>query len=756
MRKNIYFIVILFVALVSSALQAYGAVLDQVVIEGNQRIETATIRAHMRIKSGDVYDEEKVNESLKELFDTELFADVIIAQENGGLRVTVVENPIVNQVTFEGNKRIDDDALQNEIKLFPRAVYTKARLREDVKRLVSIYNKSGRFSVSIVPKVVQLPQNRIDLIFEVDEGNKTTVRKIFFVGNKKFSEKALSKVIQTKRSVWYRFFSGSDTYDEDRLAFDKELLRKFYVTRGYADFQVKSTVVELTQEKDAFFITFIIEEGEKYTFGDIDVRSDLPNVDVTTLKESVETKKDAVFNAEKVENSIDNMVNSLNDQGFAFVTIDPRFDQNTAERRIAIQYVIREGAKVYIDRINIKGNVRTIDKVVRREFRIEEGDPYNAAKIRRSRDRIRNLGFFEKVDIQNVRLDEATDKVDIDVEVAEKSTGELNFGAGISTGDGALVNASIRERNLLGRGQDLRLSIQAAQKGTEADIGFTEPYFLGKEVAAGFDIFNITRDRRNESNYDSETAGITLRARYAVTEYLDHSVRYSVRSDDITDVTENASRFIQEQEGENITSLIGQSLIYDRRDNRFDPREGYYIRFNQELAGLGGDSQFIRNEMRGAYYHPVIWENVILELASSAGNVFGWGGKDVRINERFFVGGNDLRGFKSAGIGPRDSITQDSLGGKSYYTFGAELGFPLGLPDELGFRGATFIDAGSLFGLDDNGPEIIDESSLRASFGVGISWGSPLGPIRLDLAFPILKEEFDREEKFRINFGTRF
>lgn len=725
-------------------------------VEGNQRVEVETIYAYMAIHKGDVLDDKLINQSLKKLFDTGLFEDVTITKDNGGLLVKVVENPIINEVKFEGNKRIEDDALKAEISLYPRAVYSKSKVRESMERILAIYRKSGRFSVDVNPKLEKLDQNRVNLVFEIDEGPKTVVRRISFVGNKKFSDRALAKAIQTKEKAWYRFFSGNDTYDEDRLVYDKELLRKFYVTRGYADFQVSSTIVELTPEKDAFFITFIIAEGEKYNFGDIKVTSEIANMDVTKLTPVVTSKEGEVFNAERIENSIEAMTNQLSDQGYAFINIDPRFQLDHEKRTVSIDYMIKEGAKVYVNKINIRGNVRTLDEVIRREFRLEEGDPYNAAKIRRSRDRIRNLNFFEKVDIENARIDDMPDKVDLDVKVSEKSTGELNFGAGFSTSEGALANASIRERNLLGRGQDLRFNVQTAQKSLQTDIGFTEPYFMGKEIAAGFDLFHTTRDLLNESSYKSQTEGGTLRATYAVSEYLQHALRYSARSDNVTDVSPFASRFVREQEGQNITSLVGHSLIYDKRDNKFETKEGYYLRFNQDFAGLGGDSRFIRNELRGAYYRPVIKDSIVMQLSAKAGNIFGWGGKDVRISDRFFVGGDDLRGFKRSGIGPRDITTGDALGGNNYYTFGAETTFPLGLPEELGLKGALFMDAGSLFDVDANGPEVVDKNSLRMAVGTGIAWGSPLGPLRIDIGFPIMQEKFDKEQKFRFSFGTRF
>ncbi len=744
------------VCLLSLAARAEAAPISTIQVQGNQRIEARTVESYMAIKTGDEPDSALINKSLKQLFATGLFSDIRIRQDGTALIVIVNENPIINRVAFEGNKRIEDKDLEVEVQLRPRSVYTKTRLRDDVERIQNIYHKSGRFAAKITPKVIQLSQNRIDLVFEIDEGPKAAVKRIDFVGNVKFSDKALRKVLQTKEKRWYRFFSSSDSYDADRLSFDKELLRKYYIARGYADFQVTSTNVELNADKDAFFITFTLEEGEKYNFGTVDVKSSLPNVKEADFTPVLKTKSGETFNAELVEKTIEAMVGKLSDAGYAFVAVDPQFTRKQKEKLMDVTYNIQEGAKVYVDNINIHGNVRTMDEVVRREFRLEEGDPYNAALIRRSRERIRNLGFFDKVDIKNVRDEKAPDKMDIDVQVSERSTGELNFGAGYSTSEGALANTSIRERNLLGRGQDLKLTLQAAERGLQADLGFTEPYFMDREIAAGFDVFSITRDRRLESSYDSKTQGVTLRAGYALSEYLQHALRYSVRTDEITNVTDDASRFIKDQEGENMTSAIGHSFTYDRRDNRFDPRNGYYWRFNQEFAGVGGDSQYVRNELRGAYYMPVMRDDVVLQLSAKAGNIFGWGSKDVRINERFFVGGDDLRGFRSGGIGPRDIDTKDALGGDNYYTFGPELTFPLGLPDELGVRGALFMDAGSLFGVDDTGPEVVDESSLRVAVGGGVAWGSPLGPIRVDVGFPIKKEDFDREQNFRLNFGTRF
>lgn len=755
MRRFVTSVMLCFV-LAALPLNTYAqAVVKQIHVQGNQRIEEETVISNLEIKQGEAFSQDKINASIKKLFATGFFADVSVSQSGDRLIVKVTENPIINRVTFEGNRRIDDDALKAEVKLRSRSVYTRAKLQQDVERINDIYRKSGRFFVTVEPKVIQLSKNRMDLVFEIDEGPKTKIRKIFFIGNNIFSNRKLEKVINTKESRWYRFFSGNDTYDPDKLAYDREMLRKFYVSKGYADFEVTSATSELTPDKKAFFITIAVNEGEKYTFGKTTIHSSLTDVDSKDLESSLKTHENDVFNAEKVEESIDNLIRDLSDRGYAFVDISPTFKRHPEKRMMDISYEVKEGPRVYVNRINIKGNVRTLDKVVRREFRISEGDPYNAAKIRRSQQRIRNLGFFETVDINNVRTD-VNDKVDIDVAVAEKSTGELNFGAGFSTTEGGLANIGIRERNLLGKGQDLRLNLQLAQKGSQIDLGFTEPYFLGRDLSAGFDIFSMTRDRETESSFDSESQGIILRVAYSLTEHLRHSLRYSIRNDKITDIDDLASIFVKRQEGETTTSLVGQTFVYDARDNRFEPTSGYYLRFNQELAGLGGDAKFISHEFRSGYYRPVVREDVILKLLFKAGNITGLDGDDVRINHRFFIGGNEFRGFDTGGIGPRDSVSQDALGGNTYYVGTAELGFPLGLPEELDVKGALFADAGSLTDTDDEGTTIQEEDSIRLSVGAGISWGSPLGPIRIDFARALMKESFDDEETIKFSFGTRF
>lgn len=739
---------------------AAGPKIKSINITGNQRIEEATVLAFLNLEEGDIADATTIDKALSSAFASGLFADVSITLDDNILNVVVIENPIIAEVAFEGNKRINDDELRKEVKLKARDVYTKTDLQHDVKRILDIYQKSGRFSAIVTPKVIQLSQNRVNLVFEIDEGGRSKIRRISFVGNNHFGTGQLQRVIQTKESRWYRFFSSDDNYDPDRLAFDQELLRRYYVQHGYADFRVVSAQAELSPDKDAFYITFTLEEGQRYNFGTMSVESQLPDYEGGDLDSLIETQEGDFFNANLVESTIDAFTKELGNKGYAFVDVDPQYKRDEASAIINIHYLIKEGPRVYVENINISGNIRTLDEVIRREFRLAEGDPYNADKLKRSKQRIDNLGFFKAAEVKNVQ-GSAADKVDINVAVEEQSTGELTFGAGFSTTEGALGDISILERNLLGRGQYLKLNFTLAAVRQEIDLSFTEPYFMGKDIAAGFDLFKVDRNSdssRSNLTYDSESLGGVLRGSYHITEHITHDLRYSLRTVDITDIDPGASRFIQLQAGEYSTSMAGHSVTLDTRDNRFQPHEGYMIRLNQDIAGLGGDAKFFRNEVRATYYHPIYQNDWILKLAGKAGHVFGID-EDVRINDRFFIGSNDIRGFANQGIGARDATSLDPLGGNTYVATTVEVGFPLGLPEELGFRGSVFSDAGTLFDTDDTSTAlnpIFDESSIRASIGVGVSWSSPLGPIRIDLATPIAEESFDDTEVFKFSFGTRF
>lgn len=722
-------------------------------VQGNQRIEALTIQSYMTIAAGDAFNPGRVDQSLKALFATGLFADVSIRRQGNILVVDVVENPIINRLAFEGNRRIADDVLEQEVQLRPRIVYTRSRVQADVQRILQVYRRNGRFAASVEPKVVQLEQNRVDLIFEIGEGPVTGVRRIDFIGNRNFSDGKLRRAIATTETRWYRFFSSDDSYDPDRVTLDRELLRKFYLERGYADFRVLSAVAELTHDRSDFFITFTVEEGELYKFGKIDLTSTLRDLDPESLRKNLTIIEGEDYNAEFIEESIEELNFVIGRLGYAFVDIRPRVNRRRDEQLIDLVLEINEGPRVYIDRINITGNIRTLDKVIRRELELVEGDAFNTAKLRRSRQQIRRLGFFDKVDMAQ-KQGEAPDKVIIDVDVQERSTGELSFGLGLSTTETVVGDISIRERNLLGKGQDLKLSLGLSAIRQQVDMSFTEPYFLDRELSAGFDIFSTKQDQQDRSSFDEQTKGFSLRARFPITENLRQGLRYTLRQNEIENIDNSTSPFIRLDEGEYITSAVAYDLTYDTRDDTFLPTKGIIIGGGQELAGLGGDVNYIRSTARWSYYYPIT-RDVVGNVSLTGGHIVGLD-EDVRVTNRFFLGGDSFRGFAVGGVGPRDASTDDAIGGNVYYVATGELRFPIGFPEDFAVLGRAFSQVGTLFDPDVSGANLQDTDNPRVSVGVGISWRSPFGPISVDLAQAVQKESFDEDELFRFNFGTRF
>ncbi len=722
-------------------------------VQGNQRIEALTIQSYMAINAGDPYDPGRVDQSLKALFATGLFADVSIRRQGTVLVVTVVENPIINRLAFEGNRRISNEALEPEVQLRPRIVYTRSRVQADVQRILQVYRRNGRFAASVEPKVVQLEQNRVDLIFEISEGPVTGVRRIDIIGNRNFSDGKLRRTIATKESRWYRFYTSDDTYDPDRVTLDRELLRKFYLERGYADFRVLSAVADLTHDRSDFFITFTVEEGELYKFGKIDLSTSLNNLDPEILREFLTIVEGETYNAEEIELSIEQLNFAVGRLGYAFVDIRPQVNRRRDERLINLVFRIDEGPRVKIGRINITGNIRTLDKVIRREITLVEGDAFNTAKLRRSRQNIRRLGFFDKVDVAQ-RQGETPDKAIIDVDVQERSTGELSFGIGISTAETVLADISIRERNLLGKAQDLRLTLGFSATRQQVDLSFTEPYFLDRNVSAGFDVFNRKEDQQDRSSFDEQARGFALRSRFPITENLKQGLRYTLRSDRIENTNNDTSPFIQLDEGDYVTSSVSYNLTYDTRDDVALPSTGIIIRGGQEIAGLGGDVQYVQSTAKMAYYHPFT-RDIVGSMTLSGGTIFGIG-QDVRVLNRFFLGGSTLRGFESGGVGPRDSQTDDAIGGNTYAVLSGEMRFPIGLPNDFGVLGRAFAETGTLLNPDVSGANLQNSKDPRFSIGVGLSWSSPFGPIRVDLAQAVIKEDFDKDELFRFSFGTRF
>lgn len=732
---------------------AQSGVIKHIVVEGAERIEPGTVKSYLLIREGDSYDAQRVDRSLKSLFATGLFADVSIRHDGENIVIRVVENPIINRIAFEGNDSTGSEVLEAEVTLRPRVIYTRAKVQADVKRILTLYRRSGRFAATVEPKVIQLPQNRVDLVFEIAEGDQTDIRSIRFVGNKEFSDRRLREIVQTRESAWFRFFTSDDVYDPDRLTLDRELLRQFYLSGGYADFRVLSAVAELTPDRKEFFITFTVDEGNRYFFGDIEVDAQLRNLSAADLHAVVKIKSGDWYDINSIGSTIDAMTQKVGELGFAFVDIRPRIKRDREARKLNITFEVKEGPRVFIERIDITGNVRTLDKVIRREFQLVEGDAFNSAKLRRSRQRIQNLDFFETVKVEQVP-GSAPDKAVIKVHVDEKSTGSISLAAGYSTGSGPLGEVQLNESNFLGRGQKISLKTTLAATRSQIDFGFTEPFFLDRHVRAGFDIFHVTQNLQDLSSTDTERTGLTLRAGFPITDDLSQSVRYTVKRSKITDVDDSASQLIKDQIGTDLLSEVSTTLSYDLTDQRQNPTKGYAVAAGFDLAGLGGSIKHLRSTARAAYFYPIA-DQWVFSVKGAAGYIVGLGA-DVHFLERFFIGGDDLRGFATSGVGPRDKISDDALGAEWKYTGTVQLTLPLGLPNEFGISGRVFADMGSSGQLNPTNSNVDDTGSVRVASGLGVTWKSPFGPIGMDAALPLVKEGFDKDEIFRVNFGTRF
>lgn len=730
-----------------------GTVVQTIEVQGNQRIESATVVAYLNVKVGDVLSADKVDESLKALFKTNFFADVSIQTHGSKLIVSVVENPVINEIAFEGNKKLNDDILFQEVGLKSRQVYTKEAVLNAQNRIIDIYKRKGRFSAVVTPKIIKRDHNRVDLVFEVDEANLTAVRKISFQGNERYSNSSLRSVLQTKETKWYRFFSSDDTYDPDRLKYDQELLRQHYLENGYVDFKVLATTAELSRDRDNFYINFTVEEGERYKVGKVEIKNNLPKLKMELFKDCIEVESGNWYSIKDVEKTINRLNDEIGNHGYAFVEVQPDATKNEKDKTIDLVFSIKEGPRVYINRIDIDGNMATVDKVIRREFRLKEGDAFSTNKLKRSEERIHNLGYFSKVEIKK----EATkypDRVDIKTTVEEQSTGELMFAAALSSLDGLGGQIKYSESNLLGFGTELSAQLYVSTRFSEYNISYTDPWFLDKELQAGFDLFRSSQDLGQQSSYSHKQFGIAPRIGYHLTEYLTQSWRYTIRNDRITDILPEASRAIKQQQGEATTSMISHGLLYDRRDNVRDPSRGCFIRLSNDFAGLGGQVHFIRHELSVGKYFSLA-DEWILGLKSKAGTVHSYQGKQIRISDRFMLGGYSLRGFEYGGIGPRDKTQSDGLGGRHVYTGTAELIFPLGLPKELGIKGEVFSDFGDVWSSGEDKTQVFDEQFTRVSCGFGITWTSPLGPIRLDFTKALRKKRYDRTQIFLFSFSTR-
>lgn len=757
------------------------SIIKSVQVQGNQRVEANTVASYLLFSRGDPYDESRMDLSIKTLYATGLFADVAIDPRDGNVLIQVVENPIINRVILEGNKALKTDKITDEIEAEPRSIFTRSNVQADVQRIIELYRQSGRFAAIVSPKVVQQPQNRVDLIFEISEGPVTGVKRINFIGNNEYTDRRLRKELVTAESRWFKFFSSNDNYDPGRLEYDREQIREFYTDRGFADFRVVSAVAELTPDQEDFFITFTLDEGEEYTWGDVSVETELETLNEDLLLRLIQIQEGNIYRSSIVEKSIDSLTFAAGASGYAFVDIQPNIRRNRDTKTVDITFNIEEGPRVYIERIDVVGNTQTLDYVIRRELELVEGDAFNRVLLNRSRNNVRRLQFFEEVEITETQGSSA-DRAIVEVKVKEQPTGELSFSAGFSSADAFLVDLSITQRNLRGRGQLMRFVIRASSNRREIDLRFTEPRFLGRNLAAGIELFDVTVDFLEEAGFRQSRTGGQISFGFPLTEYTSLSTRYSLRSEDIEvpgidcrAVLANPSQSSQNslclQEGGRISSIFGYTFAWDRRNDPISPTGGFDFRFSQDIAGIGGDVKYLRSDARANFYKG-LFGDVIASLALSGGYITGWGGDSVQLNDRYFKGSNEFRGYDNLGIGPRvlqtdlttgNTIRGNALGGNAFALASAEVSFPVGIPNLLG---SVFAEAGTVGLLDEefifdttNGTiqtQVIDDLSIRGMLGASVFWESPFGPIRFDFTKPLRQFDYDERKSFQFTTRTRF
>ena len=733
-------------------------VIQTLSVTGNQRLETDTVLSYMKLRVGQTYDVEQLDQALKDLLATELFADVqILGADTGNIVVQVRENPVINRIVLEGNKRLKEDKINPEIKLAPRQIFTRSKARADVARIIELYRRQGRFAASVDPKIVQLEQNRVDVVFEINEGPQSRIRQINIIGNEAFGDHELRGQLATKRASFLSFLSSGAVYDPDRLAYDQQKLRQFYLTQGYADFRVVSAVAELTPDRRDFIITFVVEEGQRYKFGDIKVESSIRDFKGEGLTRLLPMHKGDWYNAKQVEDTVTSLNEAAGLFGYAFADVQPDFNRDREHLTMGVVFNVAETPRVYVERININGNKLTRDKVIRREFRLAEGDPFNSIRVKRSRDRIQSLGYFQ----DNLEIDQSQgsgqDRVNLGVNVQEKATGQLQISAGYSSLEHFLVNLSIEQRNFMGKGQTVRAAVNYSTYSKSVELGFTEPYVFDHNIALGFDIFrrdysnfNYIGDQRN-TTYKQVSTGGQIRTGIPLTEYLSTALRYGLSYDQVS-LDKNtfytngvcdpliAGRYLCEAVGNRLTSSVGYSIVYDSTDNQIRPTRGQRFTLNQDFAGLGGDVHYIRTRLTGAKFWR-LFGKFIFSLNGEAGYIHSFdktvGDQDpVRLVDRFFLGEPQIRGFDIRGVGPRiqrvfykddgngnmvlnedrKSIVDDAIGGRAYYLARAELEIPVSASfKELGLRPSIFVDVGAVFGVRAPTTDRVDPGSEKAT-----------------------------------------
>lgn len=742
---------------------AHAAVIRNISVRGAERTGEDTVRASLTIVPGKDFSNADIDQSIKRLYATGLFSDVRITVSGGTLVVVVNENQLVNQVVFNGNRKIKDDKLVTLVKTQPLGPYSESLIEADLQSLRRAYAEIGRSDVEITTQTVPVGEGRVNLAFVINEGGRTKIDTINFEGNDKYSDFRLRAVIATKESGIFSFITRRDIYSEDKLRADEEALRQFYYNHGYADFRVLSSEATLDPETNTYVVTFHVDEGDRYEFGTVNVESTVEGVDPEELKSLTESREGKTYRARDVQDSITEISKRVAAAGYPFARVTPRGNRDMANRTIAVDYLVDQGERAYVERIEIRGNTATRDYVIRREFDMAEGDAFNQERIAEAKRRLERLGYFQKVDI-STQPGSAPDRVVVVVDVVDQSTGSFGIGAGYATGgEGFIVEASVEEKNFLGRGQYIRVSASGGQLTRNYSISFTEPYFLGYRLAAGFDLFKSSNSIYE--NYTYEDQGFSLRLSAPITNDISATVRYNYKelkyatsryrwlSAPYQDVVDGSPW---------VVSSLSKSLTYNTLDTAILPHEGILASVTQEIAGLGGDSNFYKLSARARGYYTLSDEmDLVGSLSASAGHVLATTGGHLNLFDQFSLDSNDIRGFADDGIGPR--IRGDSLGGTTYMTASAETTFPLpGVSQDAGFRGAFFVDTGTLFGNDvkirKNTKGTLSGTGMdwRVATGASLIWASPFGPLRVDYAIPIIKQDDDIVQNLKFGISTAF
>lgn len=748
--------------------------IQHIVVRGTQRVEPGTVLSYVGLREGDNFTPADTDTALKALTATGLFADVRTSfdEATGTLTIRVTENPIINQIVFEGNSKVSDKDLTKEVQLKPRAVFTRAKVQADVQRIVELYRRNGKFAARVVPEIIQRPDNRVDLIFSITDGPTTGVSRISFIGNHVFDSDTLKGQIATEESRWWKFLASNDNYDPDRLQFDRESLRRYYINRGYADFKVLSAVAQLTPDRTSFYITFTVSEGMRYHVGNVTIDSKIRELPAAQLRPIVDVQSGDVYSQEAVQKAIDALTNAAGTKGYAFAEVHPRFKRNPETRTIDLGFEIVQGPRVYIEKINISGNTRTHDDVIRRQFRLQEGDAFNRVLVDRSRTRIRALGFFKEVDVKNVPGSQP-DRTNLTVNVTEQSTASLSVGLGYSSTTSLLGEVSYTDTNWFGRGQYLRLSLQASYITKQAVFSFTEPNFAGRDgLAAGFDIYE-TQTNFEQAAFQSNSTALVLRLAYPISEYSTVALNYTYKIEDVKPYV-GAPLNVQLAQGSLNGSEIGFTYAYNDLDDIRRPTNGSTLAFSQQFAGFGGNLKFLKTSLNAATYAPLFDGAMIASLQARSNYIAGYGGSYVPFEERLFDGGDTFRGFALAGVGPRDTVAYDNtgaLGGTVDAIGTAQVRFPSLVPESYGIQAGLFTDFGTLGRLDNLTPAtrvctgvqysgvgtcVKDNLALRASAGISVQWKSPFGPVQIDLGLPYVKTYYDRPQIIHFSTATGY